>query len=250
MFQFPDVPSRSGLTISAPMSNPPEMLLTPNSVPIQGPPSIPSQSYSVQEGFQPKIQTDPQYFLPENIMQYSNDGTNFNPPNYPYSNPPPPQQPPPNYQANYPGPVQNYHQGQGYASDYQSYPNYARQHQQQQPENPPPDYPSMPSQHADNFQRAQQPPPPQPTQDSYVLTQLTDSSKSNYPVQTFPLSESTFHQPDYHRIFPDATNVIQSEPSGIQQEKEQVPGNDENVREDPSVQEKADAEKDLLGQNH
>lgn len=40
-------------------------------------------------------------------------------------------------------------------------------------------------------------------QDQYVLTQLTEPSKPNYPVQSYPIHEPSYGQPEFTRIFPD-----------------------------------------------
>lgn len=55
-------------------------------------------------------------------------------------------------------------------------------------------------------------PPPAPVyqypyqesyQEPYVITQLTEPSKPNYPVQTFPIHEPAYNPPEFPRIFPD-----------------------------------------------
>lgn len=46
-------------------------------------------------------------------------------------------------------------------------------------------------------------PYPEQYQESYVLTQLTEPSKPNYPVQTFPIHEPPYSQPEFPRMFPE-----------------------------------------------
>lgn len=212
------MPPRSDLRIAAPMSNPPEMLLTPNPMPIQGPAPIPNQphNYPIQDGppiqnypldQHAKIPQDSQYphfALPENIMQYSSHdpqsyspGHPVYPQNYPNQQPQPPP-PPPNYPQNYP-PVQNYPPNQSYPNqperEYVPQQGNFPPHQNYQYPSPNPpyqEYPNIP-QHGNNFPRGL----PPPVQESYVLTQLTESSKVNYPVQTYPIAESSFNQPDF-----------------------------------------------------
>lgn len=260
------MPPRSGLPVSTPLSNPPEVhppnpISIPGSVPIPNPPS--SQNYSIQDRSQiqnypamdpqqnyqdlkfqgkklPPESQYPHYGVHENVLQYSNHvGSNYNSqhPIYSqnYSTPqstvaPPATGPlPSNYPINYPsqqafqqnpnysspserdynvqgpvyGPQQNYrYSDSSYMKPDGSYSDYSRLPHQEEGysrENLPPAPPALP--------------PPPSIHESYVLTQLTDSSKSNYPVQSFPISESSFNQPDYHQMFPEENKGFGGKPS-------------------------------------
>lgn len=258
------MPPRLNLTGPAPMSNPPEMLLPPNSMPIPAPPPpipTPPQNYPIQErppiqnyppleqhGYQDlkfqdkKMPSDSQYThygLPDNVMQYSpHIAPNYNsqPPIYPQNYPnsqaaPPPPAPsgpaplPAPYAVNYPS-HPNFQGNQNYSNQsnrdfVQQGPSFAPHHSYRYPnpgyiktDGPPyPDYTNI-SQPGDGYSRGNLPLTPPSMQESYVLTQLTESSKSNYPVQSFPISESSFSQPEYHQMFSEESKGFESKVMG------------------------------------
>ena len=139
-------------------------------------------------------------------------------PNIPH---PQPVRMPPNYSMNYP--PQNYSpNGQNYGNqlgrDYSpsdptnfvAHNTYRYPNPSYMKPDPPnyPDYSSPPQQQDEGYPRGDVPLPlPAIPQDSYVLTQLTDSSKSSYPVQSFPLGESSFERSDYQeQMYSDDNN--------------------------------------------
>jgi len=44
-------------------------------------------------------------------------------------------------------------------------------------------------------------PDPNAYPDSYVLTQLTEPSKPNYPIQTYPIHDQAYNQPAFSRMY-------------------------------------------------
>ncbi|EEB10265.1 conserved hypothetical protein [Pediculus humanus corporis] len=219
------MPPRSGMSVSTPINNnnnnnPPDMILPPNSVPVpSAPTSLPnsSHSYSVQE---PHVQN---YISAEHqhVNNYQEKKMATDSQYSPYNMPGNLMQMPPNYSMNYP--PQNYSpNGQNYGNqlgrDYSpsdptnfvAHNTYRYPNPSYMKPDPPnyPDYSSPPQQQDEGYPRGNVPLPlPAIPQDSYVLTQLTDSSKSSYPVQSFPLGESSFERSDYQeQMYSDDNN--------------------------------------------